>query len=388
MKIIHTADWHIGKLLNGYSLLADQEALLRDWLNQVVALKPDLVIMSGDLYDRSLPSAEATRLVNQLLTEMTQVLTCPICVIAGNHDSADRIDYASDLLAHHQLYLVGQPSSKPVKIEIDQADVYLLPYASTSALRQVYPQATIKNLQDGCQYQLDLIRDQWDSGRINIVAYHGYVTAASGDQAGGDLTMSDSERPLEIGTAEFVPVQAFKGFDYVALGHLHQAQKVANDHIRYAGSLLKYSKSEAYHKKQFLEVDLTKDNLLVKSHFFKPVRDLRIIRANFAELLKDGTSDYVFLELTDKVLIHDAVNRLRQSYPYLMGMEYINLDFNEEVALEAPTMAEVDLADQDLPNLFGKFYQQVEGQAMSTRQLDLVKEIYQASQKEGQDETD
>lgn len=169
MKIVHTADWHIGKVVNNHSLIEDQRDILDDWLEQTVALKPDLVIMAGDLYDRTLPSGETVQLVNEMLTKMSQELACPICIIAGNHDSGERVGYAAGLLSGQGLHMAGVPSTEIQKVEVGDADVYLLPFSDHLTIKRLYPEETIHSIEHATKVQIARIKDNWDPSRVNII---------------------------------------------------------------------------------------------------------------------------------------------------------------------------------------------------------------------------
>lgn len=381
MKIVHTADWHIGKVVNNHSLIEDQAAILDEWLAQTVALKPDLVVMAGDLYDRTLPSSETVQLVNEMLTKMSQQLACPICIIAGNHDSGERVGYAADLLSGQGLYMTGVASSEIQKVELDEADVYMLPFSDHLTIKRLYPEETIHSIEDATKVQVARIKEDWDTSRLNIILYHGYVTAGAVENAGEDLEKSDSERPLSIGTSEYVPNSVFDGFDYVALGHLHGAQQVGNTRIRYSGSPLKFSKSEVNHHKGFLEIDLNKDNntIEVEKHALKPTKDMRVIRGQFETLLQGQSDDYIFFELTDAYAQHEAMNRLKKRYPNAMSLEYVALEnkYQQNLKEKRHEIQATPVWDQ-----FAQFYQNNTDQELSEFQAKIVRDIFQSKLKE------
>ncbi|MCI7239996.1 MAG: exonuclease SbcCD subunit D [Aerococcus suis] len=380
MKIIHTADWHIGKVVNNFSMLDDQIALLNPWIDEVNDLNPDVVLLAGDLYDRSLPNRETVAAVNQLLTKMSESLSCPIVIIAGNHDSGERIDYVSQLLANQSLYLAGLPSHQPQKIMVNNADIYLLPFADHLTIARMYPDIPIHNIEDAVKYQLSLIKQDWDADKYHLLMYHGYVTPSRHtDEGHEELVYSDSERPTEIGTSEFIPSQLFRDFDYIALGHLHAAQRVGADNIRYSGSPLKYSKSEARHRKQYLEVDLTANGVEVTSHEFRPPHDLRVIRGLFADIITKKSTDYVFVELMDETVIHEGMERLRRQYPQIMGLEYVNLARRQHHQT-AENMAQ--LAQKSPQAYFEDFFVEMTGNELTNHQRDIVKELWQTVEEE------
>lgn len=381
MKIVHTADWHIGKIVNNHSLIEDQAAILDDWLKQTAALKPDLVVMAGDLYDRTLPSSETVQLVNELLTKMSKQLACPICMIAGNHDAGERVGYAADLLSGQDLYMTGVASSEIQKVALDEADVYMLPFSDHLTIKRLYPEETIHSIEDATKVQVARIKENWDTSRLNIILYHGYVTAGAVENAGDDLEKSDSERPLSIGTSEYVPNSVFDGFDYVALGHLHGAQQVGSTRIRYSGSPLKFSKSEVNHHKGFLEIDLNKeqDTIEVKKHALIPSKDMQVIRGQFKDLLQGQSDHYIFFELTDGYAQHEAMNRLKKRYPNAMSLEYVALENKQQQNLKEKRQ---EVQATPVWDQFAQFYQNNTGQELSAFQAKTVRDIFQSNLEE------
>lgn len=375
MKIVHTADWHIGKIVNDHSLLEDQKAVLEDWLTQTVKLNPDLVIMAGDLYDRTLPSRETVNATNDILTKISQRLDCPVCIISGNHDAGERVAYASSILANQGLYMVGLPSRDIEKLSLDQADIYMLPFSDHLNIKKLYPDETIHSIEDATRVQVQQIKSQWDESKLNLLIYHGYVTAGTMENPGDDLDQSDSERPLSIGTSEYVPTSVFEGFDYVALGHLHGAQKVGSERIRYSGSPLKYSKSEVNHQKGFLEIDVDKDEITVTKHLLTPELDMRVVRGEFDQILESQSNDYIFFELEDEFPKHEAMNRLKARYPNAMSIEYISLKnkTNRQYREKRQALQNVPIWDQ-----FAHFYQENTDQELSEYQQNIVNDIFQS----------
>lgn len=375
MKIVHTADWHIGKVVNNFSLLADQKQLLHEWIATIKAIAPDVVLMAGDLYDRSLPNRESVAVVNELLTEMVTQWDCPICIISGNHDGAERIDYASHLLEKQQLYMVGTPTDEPIKVQVKEADIYFLPFADHLSLARLYPDAQIHNIEDAVRVQVDQIKAQWDPERLNIIMYHGYVMPSSAlNNADDTLIYSDSERPTEIGTSAYVSSALFADFDYVALGHLHAAQRVGSERIRYSGSPMKYSKSEAHHRKQFLEIDLTAKEIEVTPHWAHLTHDLHILKGDFKTLMRQQSDDYLFIELTDTTVIHEGMNRLRRQYPNIMGLTYTTL---AQTPQQETAQKMADLQAQSVEVSFADFFASLTGKTLTSTQQNIIDNTWQ-----------
>lgn len=352
MRILHTADWHLGKIVNEFSMLDLQKEYLEKLVEKVKELEVDVLIMAGDLYDRAIPPKEAVGLANKIFTQLTQELGIAVFVIAGNHDSNERLEYGSSLLSKSQLYIEGTSKKKIRKVEIGNTHFYLIPYDDHRKIRQIYEDKDIKNPEDALKKQIETIREDWDSDAVNILLYHGFIANMRADSG---LEESDSERPLSIGAVDFVPYELVKDFDYVALGHLHKAQKVGNERIRYSGSPLKYSKSEAKHQKQSLLIDISKDSFKLSPVKINHSKDLRVIRGEFLDILKDSSDDYLFFELEDKNYIIDAMNKLRQKYPYTMGLEYIHQKEQEELEINH---SKEKIRKTSLKDLFSDFYEQ------------------------------
>ena len=367
MRILHTADWHLGKIVNEFSMLDLQKEYLEQMLQQVKEHEVDALIMAGDLYDRALPPKEAVALANDVFTELTQTLEVPVFVIAGNHDSNERIEYGSQLFAHTQLFIEGTTKPKIRKVHLEGVNFYLLPYDDHRHIKQVLNKETITHPEDALREQLATIEEDWNADEVNILLFHGFVIHTSAEE----VEESDSERPLSIGTVEYIPAEVIERFDYVALGHLHKAQRVKSEHIRYSGSPIKYSKSEANHRKQNLLIDISKGNLEVTPLAITPSKDLRVIRGRFEDIVKNTSKDYVFFELEDETYVLDAMNKLRQRFPNAMGLEYLNHKIHN--TLETHHTKE-NIQSDNLDDLFGEFYEQNIGMPLNEKQVKAVVE--------------
>lgn len=366
MRILHTADWHLGKIVNEFSMLELQKEYLEKLTQQIEQLEVDVLIIAGDLYDRAIPPKEAVSLANEVFTKLTQDLKIPVLVIAGNHDSNERIEYGSTLLSASNLHIEGTTKNTIRKVEVDDAHFYLIPYDDHRNISQVYQEKNINNPAEALKTQLSSIASEWDSKAINILLYHGFVINLNSDEK---LVESDSERPLSIGAVDFVPCELVADFDYVALGHLHQAQKVGSDRIRYSGSPIKYSKSEANHRKQNIIIDISKDDFKIDTLEISLSKDLRVIRGKFEDIIKNQADDYVFFELEDQHYIVDAMNKIRQRYPYTMGLEYINQKEQNQITLHH---TKEKIKEASLEKLFADFYQQNTGLPLNKEQEKAV----------------
>ncbi|CZQ80103.1 nuclease sbccd subunit d [Trichococcus palustris] len=375
MRILHTADWHLGKMVNDFSMLEGQSYYLNALIETLKTKEIDAIIMAGDLYDRSLPPKEAVALANTILTRMIKELQVPVFVIAGNHDSNERVEYGSLLLADSQLYIEGTVKKETRKISLNGTNFYLLPFADHVFIRELLQDDSIKNIEDATRMQIEAIKATMDPDEVNILIAHGYII----DYAQDTSETSDSERPLSIGTAEYVNVHLFDDFDYVALGHLHKAQKVSSDKVRYSGSILKYSKSETAHKKQVSIVTIDKSGVAIEPLYIKPLRDMRIVRGTFAECMKGQSDDYLFFELEDTEYVMDAMNQLRLRYPQAMGLEYVTQRQAETVSLQHN---QEDLQRATLPELFKDFYEQYRNLELDEEAFKVVSDAFAAVERD------
>lgn len=376
MRILHTADWHLGKIVNEFSMLDLQEEYLNQLIDELENLNIDALIMAGDLYDRAVPPKEAVALANKTFTKITQELKIPMLIIAGNHDSNERVEYGSELLSTGNLFIEGTTKESIRKVTIKDTNFYLLPYDDHRNIRKVLANDSIRTPEDALKAQLEVIAEEWNDEEMNVLLYHGFVINTASSE---ELEESESERPLTIGTVEFVPVDLVEQFDYVALGHLHKAQRVKNERVRYSGSPLKYSKSEANHKKQNLLVKITKSGVKVEPHEIRVSKDLRVVRGMFEEILADASNDYIFFELEDESYVIDAMNKIRRRYPNAMGLEYVNHKIHE--SLEQFDSKEQVQSDR-LDDLFGRFYENHVGMPLNDEQIEVVVETLEEIEKE------
>ncbi|WP_373471011.1 exonuclease SbcCD subunit D [Carnobacterium alterfunditum] len=365
MRLLHTADWHIGKIVNEMSMLEDQEYFLDQLIEKLKTVEVDALIMAGDLYDRAMPSKGAVALANKVLTRIVQEVKVPVLVIAGNHDSNERVEYGADLLATSQLYIEGTVKEVTRKATIKGVNFYLLPFADYAYIRELLQDETIKSLEDAARVQIEMIKKEMDPAEINVLIAHGYVINLSNDTS----ETTESERPLSIGTAEYVSVELFEDFDYVALGHLHKAQKVKHDRIRYSGSILKYSKSEAVHKKQVSLVTLEKNHVVIEPIYIEPKRDMRVIKGLFDTIMGQQSDDYVFFELLDENFVMDAMNQLRRRYPNAMGLEYAA---KKERAESISAIHQAQLEKLSVQDIFADFYAYYKEKELTVERKDII----------------
>lgn len=324
MRILHTADWHLGKLFYGSYLTEEQDYVLKHQLLPLIKDEGiDAVVLSGDVYDRSLPPTEAVALFDEMATKITAELKVPFLVISGNHDSAARLSFASRLLASQGLYIAGELDrlTDPVVLDDQYGPVAFLlaPYAEPAVVRHFLGDDNLRSHEAALCALLSWQQEKIPSGMRTVCAAHAFV---SGGLAG------DSERPLSIGGSDQVASDLFTPFSYTALGHLHGPQQITEPTIRYAGSLLKYSFGEARQKKGAVVVDLDgagKANPVF--HEFSPRHDVRIVSGSFADIMAapdDRTDDFILARLSDDQPILDGMAKLRRKYPNAMALEMPN----------------------------------------------------------------
>lgn len=370
MKFIHTADWHLGKLVQGVYMTDDQRYVLEQLVESVQKERPDAVVVAGDLYDRAIPPTEAVELLDELFERIVIGLNTPLLAVSGNHDSPDRLSFGTSIMEARGLHLVGQLKSvhKPVILNDDFGEVHfhLVPYADPAQVRSALGDERIRSHDDAMKAIVDRIGQDMDAGARHVFVGHAFVTPGARPK---DNT-SQSERPLSIGGADYVHAEYFEAFHYTALGHLHQAHHVANERIRYAGSPLKYSISEESHRKGFLVVKLDGEGkVAVDKRELKPLRDMRRVVAPIEELERHaGSDDYAFVTLLNDDPVLFPMEKVRAVYPNALHVERraASSAVAASEAAEAPARREADPVA-----LFAAFYEEMKGIPLSDEKLRL-----------------
>ena len=369
MKFIHLSDLHLGKRVYDFNLLEDQEYILKEILKVIDSEKPDAVIIAGDIYDRSVPSTEAVELLDEFLFQLSG-RDLQVLLISGNHDSPERLAFASRLIAPTGIHLSPVYSGviEPIVLtdEFGPVNVYLLPFVKPAHVRRFFPGEKIESYNDALLIAVQALNIDWS--KRNVLVTHQFITGA---------TRSDSEE-ISVGGTDNIDASVFEGFDYVALGHIHGPQNIGSERIRYCGTPLKYSFSEAKHEKSVTVIDMgEKDSLSVRTVPLHPLRDLREIEGTYEELTYrpnyEGTNinDYMHITLTDEEDIPDAIGKLRLIYPYLMS-----LDYNNSRTRSAGELSDLEDLEHKSPlTLFEDFYEQQNGRPMSDEQKAFAKEI-------------
>lgn len=404
MRFLHSADWHLGRVYHGVSLLEDQAHVLQQFVRIAADTRPDAILLAGDIYDRSVPPAEAVRLLDLVLSELILELKIPVVMIAGNHDGPDRLAFGSGLLQRAGLVVRGPVEMDATPLVLRDAhgevEIHALPYAEPALVRSASGDDTIADHHAALAAQTAAVRAAQVPGRRTVVVAHAFVKGGA---------ESESERPLSVGGTGAVGVGVFDGFDYVALGHLHRPQAIGTKRggegaagvggpdaawahrsadaadaadaanvanaanaaapwrsarIQYSGSLLKYSFAEADHGKSVNLVELDAEgNCTVERIPLVPRRDLRILEGELAALVAAAATDparddYVLARLTDHGALLDAMGKLRSAYPNALAIERPTLTG------DGPGRATADHRRTRIQDLFASFHEETTGVAL------------------------
>lgn len=369
MKLVHLSDLHLGKRVNEFSMLEDQRYILAKILQIIEEEAPDGVLIAGDIYDKSVPTGEAVQLFDDFLCRLAKQQT-QVFIISGNHDSPERMAFGSRLMDASGVHIspVYQGEITPFTMEdaYGRVDIFMLPFLKPAHVRRFYEEEEIESYTDALQVVIEHMKLQPE--HRSVLVAHQFVTGAS---------RSESEE-ITVGGTDNIDASVFKPFDYVALGHIHGPQSVERPTIRYCGTPLKYSFSEAGHKKSVTVVELLeKGTCKIRTIPLVPIRDLRELKGTYMELTEkknyEGTNreDYIHITLTDEEDIPDAIGKLRVIYPNLMKLDYDNRrtrshgDFSELERLEEKTPLE----------LFSEFYEKQNNQPMNQEQRELIKQL-------------
>ena len=326
MRIMHLSDLHLGKLVLEQSMIEDQKYIIDKIIKIVKDRKIDIVLIAGDVYDKGIPSIEAVNLFSSFLSRLYQ-LKVKVLVISGNHDSKDRLSFGNELFVDNDVYIEGVFSGVLRKEIFDddygKLNIYMLPFVKPIDVKKYYPDVAIDSYDDAVRCIID--NTNINDKERNIIMVHQFVTAS-----GVELERSESEN-ISLGGIDNIDVSIFDKFDYVALGHVHGAQKLIRDTVRYAGSPLKYSFSEVNQKKSVCIVDIKdKGNIDIELIPLIPIRDMRIIKGPLEKLVDKevysvgNVDDYLSVVLTDEDYIVDAIGKLRGVYPNVLKLEYQN----------------------------------------------------------------
>ncbi len=363
MRILHTSDWHLGRQFHNVSLLDDQRHVLRQIIDIVRDRKVDVVLVAGDVYDRSVPPAAAVELLDDTIHRICAELKVPMILLAGNHDGPRRLGFAARQLAGAGLHVAGPLWSVPRPILLGEVAFYPIPYADPATVREIHG-AEVADHDSALAYLLGRVRADNGPARPCVVLAHCFLAGSE---------PSESERPLSLGGADAVSPEHFRNFSYAALGHLHGPQWRGAEHIRYSGSPLKYSFSEERQRKSVTLVDLDESSkAAIELIPLTPRHDLRSLEGSLAELLAAGVNDpgkedYLLARLTDTHAILDPMGKLRAVYPNVLHLERPGLMARgETLQVNRDRLKQGELA------MFEDFFEQVTGNQPSAEQRRVV----------------
>lgn len=376
---MHLADLHLGKRVNGFSMMEDQEYILNRILEIMEEEQPDGLLIAGDVYDKTIPPAEAVRRMDDFLTAVAEKHV-PVFLISGNHDSAERVAFGHQLMQGSGIWISpvydGTIRHHTLGDRWGEVNIYLIPFLRPSVVRSFFPDVEIEDYTDALR---TIIEDlQVDTSRRNVVLAHQFVTAA------GALPETCDSEQLSVGGLDRVDGSVFSPFDYTALGHLHGPQRVGSETIRYAGSPLKYSFSEIHQKKSVTVAELrAKGETEIRQISLQPRREMTELRGTFEEILEEARkkgepqTDYYHMILTDETDVVDALSRLREYYPNIMLLDYDNRRTRSQKEVE-----QLDRVEERTPGeLFAALYEQQNGQEMDSDRKEyldgLIREIWE-----------
>lgn len=376
MKILHLADLHLGKILQEQSLIEDQEYMLRKIINIIKEEKVKIVLISGDIYDRSIAQVEAVNLLDDFLKILIKELKIKVFIISGNHDSKDRLGFGNKIFEDEGLYIESKYNGKLKKVELEDEygslNIYMLPFIKPVEVKKFFEDDLENNYDVAINKIIE--KEEINENERNIIMVHQFVTA-------GNIKPERTESEvLSLGGIENVDVSNFNKFDYVAIGHVHRPQKIGRDTARYAGTILKYSFSEINHNKSIPIINIKeKGNISINLVPLKPLRDMREIKGQIEELIKEenykegNVEDYIKAIITNEEPVYDAIGKIKKIYPNTLKLEIqnsktINKNEEENINLE-------ELKKKSELELFSDFYKLQNNLDLNEEQKEIVKNI-------------
>lgn len=380
MKIFHISDLHIGKQLNYYSLKENQEAVLNEIIDQMEAHRPDVLLIAGDIFDKSMPSGEAYTLFDDFLNRLSELRpSIPVGIIAGNHDSPERLNYASGFLEKHQIYVSVMPPMKEgqfmkkmvLQDTFGPVNIYLLPFTKPGYVRTLFKDQEIPDYETALRLLIE--REQIDGTQRNILVSHQFYQSQ-----GWETSTCDSEQVvLSVGGLDRIDISVLKDFDYVALGHLHGPQKIKEEWIRYSGSPLKYSISEEHQKKSITVVTLEEKGtpLQIETLLLESRQDVRSERGTLNEVLERANEssrhDFIHVTLTDEQEPYRMKEQLREAYDFILEIHVDNARTRKKQEFE------VEKTENLSPfEAFELFYKDISKSALSAEEEEIMTAMF------------
>lgn len=375
MKILHLADLHLGKRVNEMSMIEDQKYILDQIITLIKEESVEIVLLCGDIYDKSIPTIEAIHLLDEFLDQLSK-MAIKVLMISGNHDSIDRLSFGKSLFTRSNLYIASQFENEIEKITVKENGItvnfYMLPFVKSAYISHIF-QLQTDSYEECFRYLIE--HTKIDEEETNILLSHQFVTANKKNPE-----LSDSETS-SLGGIDNIDFHIFDPFDYVALGHIHKPQAMGREMVRYAGSILKYSFSEIHMDKKatILTIDAKKE-ISLSFHPLKPLRDMREIECSLEELLKKqceigNQEDYMHVILTDEEQILDAIGKVRTIYPNVMQISFKNRRHMKQ--LESAQIKEDQISDQSPAELFEQFYKMQNHIDLDEKRLQMVLSVFE-----------
>ncbi len=373
MKLMHLSDLHLGKLVLEQSMIDDQKYILNQIIDIVKKEQVDIVLIAGDVYDKSIPTIEAVNLFSDFLTRLYK-LKVLVFVISGNHDSKDRLSFGNELFVDNGIYIEGifngNLRCETISDKDGKLNIYMLPFIKPVEVKRFYFDEIIDTYEDAIKCILK--HSSINKAERNIIMVHQFVTSL-----GEDVIRSDSES-ISLGGIDNIDVTLFKDFDYVAMGHIHGPQKVGRETARYSGSPLKYSFSEVNQKKSVCIVEFnSKEDINISKIPLIPIRDMRVIKGPFDKLISkeivnlENKNDYLDVVLTDDDYIINAIGKLRKLYPNILKLEYENKISSNEVS----DNIDIDKSNMSPIDLFSEFYKMQNGIELPAKKRKIIEEV-------------
>ena len=373
MKLMHLGDLHLGRSLADFDLKEDQEYLLDQLLKIIDERSVDGILIAGDVYDKSVPSEAATKMLDYFLSQLAQRKVSTF-MISGNHDSDERLNFGSTLFESNRIYISSKYNGNLYKQTLcvgeEEADIYLLPFVKASQVRHFLPEAKIESYDDAVRAIIE--HAAIDPARCNVLVAHQFVAGGNEETCFGG---SESLGTQSVGLVEMISYESFRDFDYVALGHIHSPQQVGRKEIRYSGSPLKYSVSEANNEKSVPLITIENGKPEIELIPIKPLRNLRHIKGKMKDLLAreniTNPQDYIYATLTDDESINDVMGIFQQSYPNTVKIDYDNEHTREIEQVDITQITE----KKSFEELFGDFYQQILGCEISDEEMKVMRDV-------------
>lgn len=374
MKLMHVGDLHFGKSLGDFDLTDDQEYLLKQLLEIVDNRSVDAILIAGDVYDKSIPSEAATRMLDFFLSNLAK-RNIYTYMISGNHDSDDRLNYGSNLFETNHIFIStkydGSLNKHTLKVGEEEVDIYLLPFVKASQVRHYLPEAKIDSYDDAIRAIIN--NEDIDTSRCNVLVAHQFVMGKSEDP---ELGGSESLGTQSVGLVEKIGYDCFDDFDYVALGHIHSPQQVGRKEVRYSGSPLKYSLSEVNNEKSVSLITIDdKGKVSIELVPIKPMRNMRHIKGKIKDLLNKANvtspEDFIYATLTDEEIVNDAMGIFQQVYPNTVKIDYDNSHTRAIEQVDISKIAE----NRSFAELISDFYRQMYSCEISEEEMDIMRSV-------------